>query len=106
MDHTDARTTLIEDQGDHPALERPPTPGDISNPTTTEHEWNGDLRHWESWPTGRPGPFVPRTALQLAINNFHFHDQRRTDLSRAEEKVFHLAEYSSSGRGEFDNYST
>ena len=60
---------------------------------------------WQSWPTGRPGPFVPDTAMRETMRTFHFFDLKRNEWSRAEEKVFHIAEFSSTGQSEFEGQS-
>ena len=57
--------------------------------------WNGDPMDWESWPTGRPGPFVSEATMRAAMDQF----QARGPTD-AKEKVFHIAEFSSTGRGE------
>jgi hypothetical protein len=56
---------------------------------------------WESWPTGRPGPFVSEVQIQQLMDNFRVADESRDESSRMEEKVFHVAEFSSTGHGEF-----
>jgi len=82
----------------------PPTSGDILNPMMVKREWNGDPMDWESWPTGRPGPRVSDGQMQHVMGLFQSHDQERDEPSRTEEKVFHVAEFSSTGQGEFDVY--
>jgi len=57
---------------------------------------------WESWPTGRPGPSLPESRKVLIKEITQFFEQQRIDIARTEEKVFHLAEFSSTGRGESD----
>lgn len=42
--------------------------------------------------------------MRDAMNTFHFFDSERDEWSRTQEKVFHVAEFSSTGRGEFDVY--
>ena len=77
---------------------------DNSNPASTKRESNGDPTDWQSWPTGRPGPFVPYPTMQRTLGAFQFFEQRRDEMSRMEEKVFHVAEFSSTGQGESDVY--
>ena len=77
--------------------------GDIPNPTTPQLRWNGDPMDWGSWPTGRPGPFVSEAAMRQAMNMFQHFDSERNEWSRTEEKVFHVAEFST-GRSEFNVY--
>ena len=48
---------------------------------------------WESWPTGRPGPFVSGAETQEAVDLFHSLESVRDEWSRTEEKVFHVAEF-------------
>ena len=57
---------------------------------------------WESWPTGRPGPIVPESQIQETMGVFDYYEQLRDGRSRTEEKVFHVAEFSATGQGEFD----
>jgi hypothetical protein len=106
--HLDILTATSEVEGDHPPsslpLEGTPRSEDNPNPTTTKHQWNGDPMDWESWPTGRPGQFVSSAAIQRTVEVFQSFEQKRDELSRTEEKVFHVAEFSSTGRGEFDVY--
>jgi len=82
----------------------PPTSGDIPNPTIVEREWNGGPMDWESWPIGRPGPLVSEGRIQQAMGLLQKHDQERDESSRTEEKVIHVAEFSSTGQGGFDIY--
>jgi len=77
---------------------------DSSNPASTKHESKGDPTDWRSWPTGRPGPFVPYPAMQRTLGAFQLFEQRRDEMSRMEEKVFHVAEFSLTGQGESDVY--
>jgi hypothetical protein len=93
----------LEDKGNQPASSQL---RDIPNTATTKHEWNGDPMDWKSWPTGRPGPFVSDGRIQHVMKVFQDCDQDRSDLSQPEEKVFHVAEFSSAGGGEFDIYHT
>ena len=79
-----------------------PESGDNLDPTTKNHQWNGDPLDWESWPTGRPGPIVPESRIQETLGVFQFYEQFRDDRSRTEEKVFHVAEFSATGQGECD----
>ena len=57
---------------------------------------------WESWPAGRPGPFVSESRMEDVMTLFQRLNGERDEQSRTEEKVVHVAEFSSSGRGEFD----
>jgi len=57
---------------------------------------------WESWPNGRPGPFVSKAQMHEAMTDFRAADEKRDEWSRTEEKIFHIAEFSSSGRGEYN----
>jgi len=102
--HLGAQATILEHDGDHPVSshEGPPTSGDLPNPMTTKREWNGDHMDWESWPTGRPGPFVSENLIQRAMLLSQAVNKARDEPSRTEEVVFHIAEFSSTGRGEFD----
>ena len=81
-----------------------PKLGDTPNSTITKPQWNGNPMDWESWPTGRPGPFVSESQLQEAMNLFKGYNRSRNEQSRTEDHVLHIAEFSSSGRGEFDIY--
>ena len=105
MSEPDSFTIVSDDESDYPAS-APETPRDTPNPATTKRQWNGDPMDWESWPIGRPGPVVPETEMQEAKTMFHSYDQARDEKSRTEEKVFHLAEFSSSGQGKSDVYRT
>lgn len=94
---SDVSTNTSDNERNHP-VSSPQTLRDLPNPTTTEQHWNGDPMNWESWPTGRPGPVVLDTDMQDARAKFQSQDPVGT-----EEKVFHVAEYSSSGQGESDH---
>ena len=59
---------------------------------------------WESWPIDRPGPFVSRVAMQRAAHLFDAFDSDRNEWSRTEEKVFHVAEFSSTSQSEFNHH--
>ena len=59
---------------------------------------------WESWPIGRPGPFVSEARMQEVADLSKRYNEIRDEWSRTTEKVFHVAEFSSSGHGEFDVY--
>ena len=59
---------------------------------------------WESWPAGRPGPLVSEAAMQRVMTSFHSFEEERYDWSRTKEKVFHVVEFSSTGRSEFSVY--
>ena len=81
-----------------------PESGDVLNPMVTEHQWNGDPMDWQSWPTGRPGPFVSDFRMQEVLGTFQAINEMRDEQSRTEEKVFHVAEFSSSCQGESPVY--
>jgi len=95
-------TTTSEAEGDHPLTspERTPKMGDITNPTIIKHQWNGDPMDWESWPTGRPGPYVSEARMQHLMYGFQQSNRKRNEQSRTKEHAIHIAEFSSSGRGE------
>ena len=57
---------------------------------------------WESWPIGRPGPSVPERRWQEMMRAFQHFNAARDEQSRTKANVVHVAEFSSSGRGEFD----
>ena len=73
-----------------------PNLGDILNPAI---ERNGDM-DWESWPTGRPGPFVSEARMAEVMDKFQYYNGQRTEQSRTTENVVHIAEFSSAGQGE------
>ena len=56
---------------------------------------------WESWPTGRPGPYVSEAKMQAVMNVFRIFEEGRNEESRTKENVMHIAEFSSSGQGEY-----
>jgi hypothetical protein len=62
-------------------------------------EWNGDPMDWKSWPHGRPGPYVSKIVMRQAMDFFRSVEKVRNEWSRTEEKVFHIADYSSTGKG-------
>ena len=88
------------EEGNHP-VSSPERPREISQ---LQQRSYGHPMRWESWPTGRPGPFVSEVVLQQATNLFHSLDSKRNTWSRTEAKVFHIAEFSSTGRSEFNVY--
>ena len=102
----DALTTTSGAKNDHPLspLESPPELENSPNPTITKYQWNGDPMDWESWPTGRPGPFVSEDRMQEVKNLFKRYNGQRNEQSRTSDHILHIAEFSSSGRGEFDIY--
>ena len=55
---------------------------------------------WESWPTGRPGPFVSEARMAEVMDEFQRYNGQRTEQSRTKENVVHIAEFSSAGQGE------
>jgi hypothetical protein len=73
----------------------------FSYPEVTTRQWDGDPMDWESWPTGRPGPFVLEAEMEKLMILSSFLEQVRDEESRTEEKVFHIAEFSLFGQGEF-----
>ena len=103
MRESGAWVTTSDDEGNHPVSspESFPISGDIPTPTTTVNAMD-----WESWPTARPGPVVSEAEMQEAMDTFHSYDLERGEWSRTEEKVFHVAEFSSSGQGKSDVYRT
>ena len=90
--------------GTEAAPERATKSGDIRNPTVVKNQWNGDPMDWESWPTGRPGPFVSEARMQEVMDEFQHYNGLRNEQSRTKESVLHVAEFSSSGHGEPDIY--
>ena len=104
--YPDTSTTTSDAKGDHPLSppESAPKLGETPNSTITKPQWNGDPMDWGSWPTGRPGPFVSKSRMQEVMDIFKHHNGTRNEQSRTKECVMHMAEFSSSGRGEFDIY--
>jgi len=104
--HPGTLTTTPEAEGDHPlsSPERTPKLGDLTNPTIIKHQWNGDPMDWESWPTGRPGPYVSEARMQEIMGVSQYLNRERNEQSRTKEHVIHIAEFSSSGRGESELY--
>jgi len=107
----DERTSISEGEGNQPASSprSPSTSGAIYNLTISTHELDNDPMDWESWPTGRPGPMVSDGRIQDVMRIFQYHDQKRDEReehqpSQAEEKIFHVAEFSSTGQSEFNVY--
>ena len=98
-------TTILE-EGDHPLSSpgRAPESGDVLNPVVVKQQWNGDPMNWESWPTGRPGPFVSESRIQEVKDTFQYLNGLRDEQSRTKDHILHIAEFSSSGRGEFNIY--
>jgi hypothetical protein len=102
----DTLTTTLEAKSDD-SLSSPESAHslrDITNPTIPKHQWNGDPMDWESWPTGRPGPFVSDTRMQDMMGKFQLLNEQRYEQSRTEANVLHIAEFSLSGQGESDLY--
>lgn len=62
-------------------------------------EWNGDPMEWESWPSGRPGPYVPEPEMRVVMDHFRSFEEDRGEWSREKEKVFHIAEFSTTCGG-------
>ena len=93
-----------EDEDNHPASspQRLSLRRDTTHSTTTHQRWSGDPMDWESWPIDRPGPFVSRVAIERATHLFDAFDSDRNERSRTEEKVFHVAEFSSTSQSEFN----
>jgi len=104
--HPGTLTTTSEAEGDHPlsSPERMPKLGDITNPTIVKRQLNSGPMDWESWPTGRPGPYVCEAQMQRVMHEFQQLNGRRNEQSRTKEHVIHMAEFSSSGRGESEVY--
>src|SRR5258706_3173861 len=102
----DMLTTTSEAKEDHPLSppESAPKLGDTPNSTTTKPQWNGDPMDWESWPIGRPEPFVSESRMEEVMSGFEIYNEARSERSRSKEHVLHNAELSSSGHGEFDIY--
>ena len=100
--HTDSSAQITENPVSLP--ETPLTGGDIPNPATTQQRWNGDPMDWKSWPTGRPGPLVSEATMRHAMDTYHAYDSTRDELSRTKEKMFHVAEFSSTGGSKFNVY--
>lgn len=100
----DALTTTSEAKGDHPLSppESAPKSGETPDSAITKHQWNDDPMDWETWPTGRPGPFVSESRMKEVMVVFKRYNEKRNEQSRTKEHVLHIAEFSSSGRGEFD----
>jgi len=105
-DEGDYLTTSSEDEGGHPlsSPERTRKLGDTTNPTIKKHQWNGDPMDWESWPIGRPGPYVSEARMQEMMDCFQHYNGERNEESRTKENILHVAEFSSSGRGKPDLY--
>ena len=103
----DALTTTLGAKGDHP-LSPPESPSKLEDSPkltiTKHHQWDGDPMDWESWPTGRPGPFVSESRMQEVKKMFELYNGQRNEESRTKDHVLHIAEFSLSGHGEFDNY--
>lgn len=99
-------TTTLEAEPDHSLSSpgRAPELGDIPNSTSIEYQWNGDPMDWESWPIGRPSPFVSEARMGELVDSFEDYNKGRAGWSRTTEKVLHVAEFSSSGHGEFNVY--
>jgi len=99
-------STTSEAEGGHPlsSAERTPKLGDITDPTIVKRQLNSGPMDWESWPTGRPGPYVCETQMQEVMNRYQRLNGQRNEQSRTKEHVIHMAEFSSSGRGEPDLY--
>jgi len=78
----------------------PPPPVELgpSHLTTTQQDW-------ESWLTGRLGPFVSDTRMWDTMHCFQSFGRQHTKWSRTEEQVFYMAEFSRSGRGQFPHLS-
>ena len=93
--YPDILTTILEAKGDHPLSppESAPYLGDTPDSTRTKPQWNGDPMDWESWPTGRPGPFVSESKMQEVMNLSQYNNRRRGEQSRARGHVLHIAEF-------------
>jgi len=98
-------TTMSGSEGDRPrSPTRSPDLGNSLDYQKTERRWNGHPMDWESWPNGRPGPYVSEAKIRGAMSMFHAVDEERGEWSRTEEKIFHVAEFSSSGRREYHTH--
>lgn len=62
-------------------------------------EWNGDPMEWESWPSGRPGPYTTKPDMRISMDVFRVFEKGRNKWSREKEKVFHIAEFSTTCEG-------
>jgi hypothetical protein len=70
-----------------------------SRPRSPAVEWNGDPMDWKSWPHRRPGPYGSKIAMREAMEYFRSVEKARNEWSRTEEKVFHIADFSITGKG-------
>jgi hypothetical protein len=70
-----------------------------SLPPSPTVEWNGEPMDWKSWPHGREGPYVSKTAMRRAMESLRRVERARKKQSRTKEKVFHIADFSSTGKG-------
>ena len=59
--------------------------------------WNGDPLDWESWPIGRPGPFVPESGIHDVLGRFQLPTNAHLEVE--DVPVFHIAEFSTNGQG-------
>ena len=90
--------------GTEASPERATNLGDIRNPTIIKNQWNGDPMDWESWPTGRPGPFVSEARMQEVMDAFQDYNEQRNEQPHTNGSVLHVAEFSSTGHGAPDLY--
>ena len=63
-----------------------------------EYKWNGDPSEWESWPVGRPGPFVSEPVELNLLRYFKIGEQNHF-LGPPDEPAFHIAKFSDNGQG-------
>ena len=97
---TSTTTAVVEGNNSPSSPEKIHKSGNNPELTTNNHQWNGDPMDWETWPNGRPGPSLSESRTGQNVEALRFFEQTRDEQSRMEEKVFHLAEFSSTGRGE------
>ena len=64
-----------------------------------EYKWNGDPSEWESWPVGRPGPFVSEPVELNLLRYFKIGEQNHF-LGPPDEPAFHIAKFSDNGQGQ------
>jgi hypothetical protein len=93
----DVAGRIIAKNDSEPDTEDDSSPESESLPSPKE--WNNDPMEWESWPSGRPGPYVSSTEIQRMKKAFLSYEKSRDDWSRTKEDVFHIAEFSATGKG-------
>jgi hypothetical protein len=70
----------------------------IHTTIVSKQEWNGDRSDWESWPIGRPGPFVSESVTLDLLRYFVALRKTLPELL-GEAPPFHVAEFSADGQG-------